>query len=178
MGMQDVTQGVKEFVADALGNIHTALPGKVEKYHPDRGEADIYPCGKCWRPDGAAVDYPLLANVPIFFPQCASGTASISMPVKKGDGCLLVFAEQPLDTWRTGAAPAARLSFDLGNAVAVIGLFARAGHAAAEAASRDAIIIDRNGTRIALLPNNTVEISGDVKVNGSLNVTGTITGRW
>ena len=174
MGMPDVTQELKGFVSDMLGCIHTALPGKVVSYNADRGEADVLPFGKFKKPDGNVIDYPRISGVPVLSLQGAAQGAVIAYPIKEGDECLLLFTEQPLDIWRTGAATSTDLSFDLTNAVAIVGLFAKASHVAKEAAKRDAVIIDRNGARIMLLPNNSVAIVANVTIRGSLSVSGGI----
>jgi hypothetical protein len=42
--------------------------------------------------DESYSDYPMISGVPVIFPR--SGGASITMPVKVGDGCLIVFLDR------------------------------------------------------------------------------------
>jgi hypothetical protein len=130
--------------------MHTAIPGKVVSFDPDKCEASILPFGKYKKPDGSMMDFPRLNEVPVLFLQSAGQTATIVYPVKPDDHCLIFVSEQTLDTWRTGAESNTDLRFDLTNAVAVVGLFVRPNPLVKEACSDDSLIIEKDGERVRL----------------------------
>jgi len=160
------TKAVKELMHDVIDEMHTAIPGRIISFDPDRCEADVLPFGRIETHDGRVITYPLLSKVPVMFPQ--GGGAVIAFPVKNGDDCLLLFAEQTLETWRVGAATKTELHFDLNNAVALVGLSKTPRAAVRDAVDKDAVIIDHAGTRIELNANG-VKIVGDLTVTGEIN---------
>jgi hypothetical protein len=172
MALQEFTQEMKSFVYDMIRDIHTAMPGKIVAFNPDKCEADVLPFGKWKKPDGGMLDYPKIPGVSVYFPQGTGQTASIVYPVKPGDECILLFSEQALDTWRTGATSDTDLRFDLQNAIALVGLFSKPNALAKEACDSGAIIIDRSGTRIALTDRDIALTAGG---NISLTAGGAIT---
>jgi len=85
-------------VLDArLAEVHTALPAKIVKYDAATRKADVQPLLKRQYADGDLASMPVITNVPVLFP--SGGGASLTFPVRAGDGCLLVFAERSLDRW-------------------------------------------------------------------------------
>ena len=170
--MQEFTSELKSFTKDAISEIHTALPGRIESFNPDRCEADVVPYGRFKKADGEMMAFPKIPGVPVLIPQGAGQNAAIAYPVKAGDECLLLFSEQTLELWRSGAESKTDLRFDLQNAVALVGLFAKPSPLMKEAAQKNAVVIANNGTKITLLPSGGVEIAGNVTINGNLTVSG------
>lgn len=96
---------------DVLGDIldaraadlHVALPGKVVRYDAAKQVADIQPQLRdvFVGDDGEFVDrpYPVLPRVPVQF--LRGGGFFVIVPVAEGDTGLLVFADLPLDRWRS-----------------------------------------------------------------------------
>ena len=176
MALQEFTQEIKNFVHDILQEVHTIIPGRVVSFDPNRCEASVLPFGNFKTPGGKLLPFPQLNSVPVFTMQGSGQAASVVFPIKPDDECLVLFSEQTLDTWRTKAASKTDLKFDMSNAIALVGLFSRPNPLVKTAADKDAVIIDRGGTRIALLPNNTVEITGNVTVTGNITATGAVRG--
>jgi hypothetical protein len=82
--------------------VHTALPGRVEKYDAAKQVADVSlqiqhvnvsDSGKL-----VASKYPVLANVPVAFPR--GGGCFVSFPLAKGDFVFVIFSEAAIDQWR------------------------------------------------------------------------------
>jgi len=169
MARQELTLELKNMAAETLQCVHTALPGTIISFDPEACTASVNPCGKYKKPDGALIGFPPLSNVPVWFPQ--GGAAQMAWPVRGGDGCLLVFAEQALDQWRTGVGSGTDLRFDLTNAIAIPGLKAGFNPLAVEAVARGALVLASGGNRFALSMDG-IQIDGNVTVNGSLNVGG------
>lgn len=82
-----------------LAELHTAMPGFIEKYDAATGKADVQPVLKrvYLDEDGQEVEvpYPVITNVPVACPR--GGGAFVSLPLKKGDPVWLIFAERSLD---------------------------------------------------------------------------------
>ena len=73
------------------------------------------------------------------FPQ--SKNVTIAWPIKKGDGCLLVFSEQALDYWMYGKETDTKLKFDLTNAIAIPNLTSGGNSTMKLACDEDAVAI-------------------------------------
>ena len=170
MGSQEFMQEIKNYVADALRDMHTSIPGKIEAFDPGECTADVQPLGKYKKPDGELMDFPKLCNVPVWFPQAAGQKAAMAWPVKQGDECLLFFAEQALDCWRTGKETDADLRFDLTNAVAFVGLFAKPSPLVKKACDQDALIIEMGGQSIMMAQGKTTMVVDKLAIISAGNV--------
>lgn len=173
--MQELVQQIKNLTSDMIGQIHTALPGKIVKFDANKCLAIVQPIGKFKKPDGALLDLPQISNVPIVFMQSAGQKATIAYPIEESDGCLLLFAEQALDYWRLGSngEMKADLKHDLTNCIAVPGLFAKANAVMREACNKRSVIIQCNGNYIAVSEAG-ITVRGDITVDGSIKVSGGI----
>jgi hypothetical protein len=149
--LQEFSHEVKNTVTELLHGVHTAIPGKIVKYYPDKCEAEILPYGKFKKPNGEWLDYPQLNHIPVLFPQSCGQDFAMVYPVYPGDECLILSQEQTLDIWRNaGASSDNDLRHDLTNAVAIMGLFASAQPLALEAQNEDAFIVEKGGDRILI----------------------------
>ncbi|MCO8066091.1 hypothetical protein NI459_00265 [Acinetobacter schindleri] len=94
-------QIIKEAVNAALANLWTALPCEVVEYNSKAVTVNVQPSIKIpvHLPDGEieTVELPMLLDVPVMFP-CAGGF-TITHPIKKGDECLVNFADRNIDLW-------------------------------------------------------------------------------
>ena len=173
--MQEFVQQVKSLVADSINQMHTVLPGKIVKFDTAKCLALVQPIGKFTKPDGTMIDFSQVSDVPIVFVQSTNQQTTMAYPINEGDGCLLLFAEQALDCWRSGGEAEAKsdLKFDLTNCIAIPGLFAPANKLLTEACQKQAIIIEQNGKRIAVSGAG-IAVRGDVAVEGSIKATGSI----
>lgn len=148
---QEFTQEIKNTITEMLQGVHTAIPGKIVKFYPDKCEAEILPYGKFKKPNGEFLDFPQLNHIPIYFPQGVGQTATIVYPIKPGDECLIISQEQTLDTWRnSGAESDNDLRFDLTNSIALVGLFSKPNQLVQRAHDNESIIIQREETFIEL----------------------------
>jgi hypothetical protein len=84
-----------------LLQVHTTMPGRVEKYDADKQLADIKPLLKlpARGEDGKIRWYalPVVTNVPVEFP--GAGDFRICFPIKKGNTGKLTFTESSIDKW-------------------------------------------------------------------------------
>ena len=164
--LQELIQKLKDLCDERVREVHTAVPGRIISFDPETGLADVQPIMKFKKPSGVKIDYPHLYGVPVMFPQTAG--ASIAYPVREGDGCLLIVAEQALDYWMYGQETDTDLAFDLTNAECIPGLFREANPVAAEALKEDAIVMAVGETRLSVSKDK-------VKITGNLEVSGTVT---
>ena len=148
--MQELTQEIKNLMQDVIRDVHTAIPGRVVSFDPDKCEATIQPTAKFRKPDGAMIDFPKISEVPMYFPQSALQKVSFVYHIKPGDECLIIMLEQALDQWRTGAESATELRFDMQNAIAIPGLFAKPNPLVKRAHDNESIIIQRDDSFIEL----------------------------
>jgi len=92
----DVIQGA---IDARLGDVHTALPGRVESFNKTTQRASVQALVR--RPyydengDRQTERIPVFQDVPVMFP--GSGKNRMTTPVKSGDLVLLVFASASLD---------------------------------------------------------------------------------
>lgn len=134
-------------------DIHVALPGRIESYDPGEQKAEVKPLVKrlTAADDGSELleELPVLPGVPVVFPR--GGGFFISMPVKKGDFCLLVFNSFPVDTYKSGTGkdsnPEDFDTHDLSDAVALMG-FAPFSKSIADADADNVVIGKEKGTQI------------------------------
>lgn len=99
-------------IRSQLLDVNTAIPGVIVSYAS--GVAHVKPSVKKRFADGDVLDFPIIPNVRVCWPSFAGGSAGIKGPVKAGDRCLLVFAQQAVD----GSDD--RRMFDLQDAYAVM----------------------------------------------------------
>lgn len=113
----------------ALSGVHTALPGRVERYYPSDQTADVLPLVKAIRTteDGRSLSdsNPVLPRVPVIHPR--GGGFFVHLPLEAGDFVMLVFQEAAIDQWRARdgreSHPGDVRRHALGNAVAYPGLY-------------------------------------------------------
>jgi hypothetical protein len=124
---------------EAFGaQLHTALPGRVEKYDAATQTADVLPMIQL---QGLAL--PVLPNVPVAFPR--GGGGFLSFPLESGDFVFLLFAESSIDQWRAKGAltnPGDPRRHSLTAAVALPCLYPSAGALADAHASQVALAMD------------------------------------
>ena len=175
--MQELTQQIEETARAVTDEIHTAMPGTVIAFDPGSGTATVKPSGK-------------IMDVPVTFPFCQTAGVGIAFPVGKGDSCLIVISEVELDEWRTGAESEGSLRFDLTSAMCIPGLLEGGGDIISKACQNNVVIvgagdvevmvsdagavITSGGTKMTVSDDG-VAISGDLKVDGNISSTGTIT---
>jgi hypothetical protein len=169
--IQEFTQQIKTLVADMVSDVHTAIPGKIVSFDPVKCLAIVLPSGKFKRPDGKMMDLPQISDVPVVFIQ--GGAATVAYPIKAGDGCLLIIAEQALDVWRYGGESKTDLRHDWTNCIAVPGLFVQPNPVIKEACDQDAVIVVKGDKRITVSQAGIV-IKGNVRIEGNVDVSGTM----
>ncbi len=92
---------VKEAVAGAQPGMWTALPGIVQSFNAAAGTCEVQPAIQAQVSDKTGkktwTNLPLLVDVPVQF--IGGGDFIQTMPVKKGDEGLIIFACRCIDAW-------------------------------------------------------------------------------
>lgn len=138
-------------------NIRVAMPGLIETYEFKTCKASIKIDMQELYQNDTVVDYPVIANVPVI--HLRSGGAEISMPVKRGDSCLVIFMDRDIKAWLLGASkqpPKSRRLHHLNDAVAIMGLspFSKP----SSAMNNTDLMISYDGSRVTLKPKGIIEI--------------------
>lgn len=71
---------------------------------------------------GSVKEYPLLVDVPVFV--LGGGDRVVTVPIRKGDTCLVLFNDRDMDNWFATGAPAipsSRRLHDLSDGLALVG---------------------------------------------------------
>ena len=173
--MQEFVGQISKNMKEAMKGIHTAMPGTIVSFDSSTGLATVSPSMKFKKPDGTTIDYPAITGVPVIIPQAMGQGATIAFPIKAGDGCLIVVAEQSIDFWLYGQETDTDLDFDLSNAICIPGLFPSANAVLAEACNSNSVIVDVRGTRLSVR-NGSVEIAGNLVVSGTITAAGDVIG--
>jgi len=124
MNAPSLATAVKKAITFSLTDVNTCLPGRIEKYDYAKQKADVKPLIKKLYVDGTTEALPVIVNVPVVWPR--GGGGSLTFPLEKGDGVLLVFSQRSLDTWLSkggDTGPGDPRKFDLSDAIAIPGLF-------------------------------------------------------
>lgn len=96
-----LADAVRAFVSRCLGEVHTAIPGRVESYDATLQRVSIQPVIKEAFEDETGervvARLPVIPGVPVQWPQ--GGGYFISFPLEVGDTGLLLFSQASLDVW-------------------------------------------------------------------------------
>ena len=115
----DIVDALRKMVDSRLYEVNTSMPGTIVSYAA--GRASVQPTPKKRFPDGDVLSFPILQNVRVCWPSFAGGTAGVKGPIKPGDKCLIVVAQQAVDGTddprRFDMSDAYVIPCDLGSAV-------------------------------------------------------------
>lgn len=114
-------------INQALDDVHTALPARVERFDPTTLRGDVVPLVKRrFERDGEPEALPPILDVPFAMPK--AGPFIMRWPVRRGDVVLVVFSERALDYILTDGQPQdprLRRRHALDDAIAIPGLMHR-----------------------------------------------------
>lgn len=163
-----MSKGQAEIINDLMqkisNSIRVAMPGIIESYDFKTQKADIKIDMQELYRNETSLDYPVLSGVPVIFPRC--GGASITMPISRGDTCLVMFLDRDSTSWLLGgknAKPKSMRSHHLSDGVAIMGLspFTKA----SKAINNTDLLITYDGSQIVLKPKGNIDIHSAKEVN-------------
>lgn len=173
----------------AAAQLWVALPAIVESVDFAKMTLSAQPAltGSQNSPNGStsAVNMPLLVDVPIVFQ--GGGGYTITMPIAKGDECLIVFADRCIDAWwQSGGvqAPMEARMHDLSDGFAFIGprsqpkVVPDISPSNIQIRSDDGTVfveIDKTGKVNITAPTSVTVTSPSTTITGTLHVNGAVT---
>lgn len=166
----ELAQNIEDMINAGIGGIHTACPATIISFDAGSCIATVNPSMVFYKCDDETINYPVITNVPVFMPH--AGSAQITYPVKAGDSCLLVFAERSIDEWLGKGSTDNHdpRRYDLTDAFCFVGMMP------VQSISADNVEVINAGTKISVTPSNTINIVGNINVQGSITCTGDVQG--
>lgn len=157
MANNDVIDSLQKMVAGEISGIHTSTVGKVVSYDSSKGLASVKPSIKYKTANGDSYDYPIIVNVPVFFP--TGGDTQITYPIKAGDDCCLIFSERSMDDWLSGGSSSDPRKFDLTDCMAFVGM-------KPSRSTNNTNIEITNGSCTLSVGKNSITSNKDIIING------------
>ncbi|SQC91535.1 Mu-like prophage protein gp45 [Cedecea neteri] len=138
------------------------------------------------------VNYPLLVDVPVVFPH--GGGCSLTFPLKKGDECLVIFADRAIDFWwQSGGIqePVDARQHSLSDAFVLPGPQSQAKKIGGISSTAVQLRSEDGKAFVELEPGShgitlttpgkltataaSIDLTGEVKINGNVTVSGDVT---
>ena len=97
----EITQ-LKETIDRALSRVNTAIPGVVDAFDSATQTVTVIPAIQMRvniDDEESFVTLPPIVNAPLIFPYAATAGFALTMPVRKGDPCVILFSQRALDNW-------------------------------------------------------------------------------
>lgn len=179
--MTDLAPLLAQSFAQQQRGVHTAMPGVIQSYDAGAQRASVKPALSRNLSDGEVEELPILEDVPVIWPR--SGGASMTFPIKSGDGCLLIFMERSIDEFKGkggDVTPADPRQHALSDAVALMGFVHFGGGGgpddAVEIKMGDTTVTVKDGEAIIKAPSVTID-APETTVQGNMTVQGSISGQ-
>ncbi len=150
-----LAQVLRDVLESRLCDVHTALPGEIVSYSSITKLATVKPLLKRKYATGELVSLPNIQNVPVNHPRTKD--SGIHLPIKKGDGVLIVFIERSIDKWISQGgevSPEDPRKHSLSDAICIPGLFSQV----------DPITVDEPDALTIKNKDMTIELFDDGKV--------------
>lgn len=162
--MDDIVNLINNIENRTSNSIRVCMPGKIESYDFKTQKASIKIDMMELYGDESTVDYPVISGVPVVFP--SSGGASLTLPVKPNDRCMVIFADRDIGNWLLGGSgqkPDSTRMHALTDAIAIMGL--RQFTKLSNAENNTDVLLQYSGSKIRLKPEGIVQIETADKVN-------------
>lgn len=91
---QDILNSIMRQVTTSINCVQV---GTIQSYDASKNTVTATINFKTELVDGRILDYPLLVDCPVFF--LTGGDSYISVPIQKGDTCIVLFNDRDLDNW-------------------------------------------------------------------------------
>lgn len=93
---------MQEIIDRALARLNTSIPGIIDSFDGESQTATVIPAisMKTFIDDKEGVlEYPPIINAPIVFPFASTAGFALTLPIRRGDPCLILFSQRPIDNW-------------------------------------------------------------------------------
>ena len=155
--MRHLTEALRSVKEDVLSELRVMLPATIERYDHTTQKAAVLPSLSRRYVDGEVQDMPVIEDVPVVWPR--TGTASLTMPMRRGDGVMLVMSDRSLDRWKQRGGkvtPDDRRKHALPDCVAVPGLYSFADPSPQD--NNEDTVLRQGSMEVRLKPDGTVRI--------------------
>lgn len=98
----DEAMQLSEIINRALSRINTSIPGIIHSFNRAKQTATVQPAVSMKTfIDGKSetLEFPLIVNAPIVFPFAMIAGFALTIPIQKGDPCILLFSQRAIDNW-------------------------------------------------------------------------------
>lgn len=123
------TEGITSLINSRLEQLNTAIPAKIQSFNPQTQTVECQcAINRVDKNTGESVEYPLLVDLPIQYP--IAGGFALTLPIKPGDDCLVVFSQKCIDGWHQDGKikpESENRLHDLSDGIALIGVSSQAG---------------------------------------------------
>ena len=153
----------------ATRSVNTCLPGTILSYDASKQMASVKPMLRLRQPDGSDEEMPILNSVPVIWPR--SGGASLTFPVKRGDGCLVMFSQRSIDEYKSSgevSTPLDPRAHDLSDAVAIMGFVSFGGGGGPS----DSVQLKFGGSTITVTDSGIEIEGGEILIKGPTTIEG------
>jgi len=144
--------------------MNTSMPGTVVSYDAATNRAVVRPDLPKRLASDEALPPPNIVEAPILWTNSSGGKSGLTMPVKPGDGVMLVFQQRSLEGWLSGNKdmPDDPRQFDLSDCIAIPGC-----SATGVSADPTDVVLRFNETEVRITPDNNVRIGNN---NGFISI--------
>lgn len=181
--LKDITESLRVIQDELLLDLWTKLPCIVESFDKTTMTIEAQPCIKV-KVKGTFTQLPLLLDVPIL--PYSGGKISFTLPINKGDECLVFFATRCIDAWweNGGVQDEAEWRLhDLSDGFAYFGPRSKpnvlqnySGTTAQIRSDDGLLVIDLDPTTHAVsITASSITLNGPVTINGNVATSGTLT---
>jgi hypothetical protein len=108
---------------DILSSMNCVQIGTIQSYDNIKNTAEVSINFKRKLADGKILSYPLLADCPVYV--MTGGSSYISMPITKGDTCLVIFNDRAIDDWwlsNSTLPPSSTRMHSLSDGIVLVGI--------------------------------------------------------
>lgn len=179
----DPDEQQRDAMENMLANLRVAMPGIVQSFDPATQTATVQPAinenVKIGDGERQAMSLPVLSDIPVQFPR--GGGYSLTLPIRPGDECLLVFSDSCIDGWwQSGGIQnqMERRRHDLSDATAIMGITSTPRAVPGYSSDTLQVRSDDGSTFIELDGKNisiqaeTITVHGDLVVDGEATIYG------
>lgn len=155
--MSTLTKAIQTVVENMLLDLHTCIPGRIEKYDYIKQLAEVKPLIRQDYNDDTTESMPVIANVPVMFPRTKKSI--IHFPLVKGDYVLILFSERAMEKWLSlgGEAESGdKRKYDLSDAIAIPGLLPFSEPSLAE--NNEDLLVKHNDSIVRIKKNGDIDI--------------------
>ncbi|KPV60714.1 hypothetical protein QJ48_04060 [Paenibacillus sp. A3] len=171
LGKGNSEEFYRRMLENFASNLRVAVPGIIQEFDPVTQTVSVQVAIREKIIDSYMlqhwVEIPLLLDVPIVIPR--AGGFALTLPVKPGDECLVVFADSCIDAWFSSGGvqnQIERRRHDLSDGFALLGVWSQPRTLSEYSTSAVQLRTDDGATRISMSPGEIDIVSSVVKING------------